>query len=129
MIICIKNWDGISQAPALFLRDRSLVAIVRGYISISGHHKGLASPLPHPEGHTQDECEALYKSSRYVPPAISSPWLWPPPGPRSVPGVARPLSGQLWMPCAAPSLLSAGSTTNRTELKTHCRKNVSQHVS
>lgn len=59
MIICIKNWDGISQAPALFLRDRSLVAIVRGYISISGHHKGLASPLPHPEGHTQDECDAL----------------------------------------------------------------------
>lgn len=75
MIICIKNWDSISQAPALFLRDRSLVAIVRGYISISGHHKGLASPLPHPEGHTQDECDALSSTDHPAMSHLPSPHL------------------------------------------------------
>lgn len=119
MIIYIKNWGDINQTPALSLRDRSLVAIVRGYIKNQWASQRLGfTSSPSCGTHTR-----WMWSSRYVTPAISSPWLSPPPGLRSAPGVARPLSGQPWMPCAVLSLLSACSTTNRTELKTHCRKN------
>lgn len=67
--------------------------------------------LHHPERHSQDECESLLCPAWIMQVcstwAMSSPWLWPPPGLRSVPGTWRPQSGQPWLPCAALSLLSA----------------------
>lgn len=133
-IIYIKNWDGIGLTSPVFS------SITRGYskrvhnkISVGITQRTLASPLSHPEQHTQDGCESLLCPVQIIQVchtwAVSSPWLSPPPGLRSVPGTGRPLSGQLWLPCAALSLLSARSSKNTTELKTRCRHSKHQRDS